>query len=60
MVIGRMPESSSFSAMSIGLEILSSTSISIGAPIEICRDRAPTMRAFSKRVTFGGPTETLS
>jgi hypothetical protein len=57
IVIGRIPISSSFRAMSIGLEKPSETSTSIGAPIDIWRDLAPTIRAFSKRVSFGGPTK---
>ena len=35
IVIGRMPISSSFRAMSIGLEKTSEASTSIGAPIDI-------------------------
>lgn len=59
-VMGRMPTSSSLRAMSMGLVRLLSTSIKMGAPMDICRDLAPTMRAFSKRVIFGGPTSTFS
>jgi len=55
IVIGRIPISSSFRAMSIGLEKPSETSTSTGAPIDIWRDLAPTIRAFSKRVSLGGP-----
>jgi hypothetical protein len=55
-----MPTSSSLRAMSMGLVRLLSTSIKMGAPMDICRDLAPTMRAFSKRVIFGGPTSTFS
>jgi hypothetical protein len=50
-----MPALSSSNAMSIGLEEPFATSISIGAPIEICKALAPTILAFSKRVIFGGP-----
>lgn len=67
IVIGRMPISSSFRAISIGLfspvppaERFSSSGRRIGAPIEICRDLAPTILAFSNRVIFGGPTSTFS
>ena len=60
IVIGRIPVSSSLRAMSIGLVSVSMTSISMGAPIEICSDLAPTILAFSKRVIFGGPTVILS
>ena len=59
IVIGRMPPSSSFNAMSIGLEKPSETSTSIGAPMDICRALAPTILAFSKRVILGGPMEIL-
>jgi len=55
IVIGRMPMSSSFRAMSIGFEKPSEMSTSMGAPIDICRDLAPTILAFSKRVSLGGP-----
>jgi hypothetical protein len=60
MVIGKIPTPSSFKAISMGLEIPSEMSISIGAPMEICRALAPTILAFSKRVTFGGPITTFS
>ena len=60
IVIGKIPLSSSLSAMSIGLVSVSITSMSMGAPIDICRDLAPTILAFSNRVIFGGPTEILS
>ncbi len=67
MVIGRIPISSSFNAISIGLlspvppaERFSSSAKRIGAPIEICRDLAPTILAFSNLVIFGGPTSTFS
>ncbi len=59
MVMGKIPESNSHSAMSIGL-VFSSASTRIGAPIEICSARAPTILAFSKRVIFGGPTVIFS
>jgi len=32
----------------------------MGAPMEICSALAPTILAFSKRVTLGGPTVTFS
>ena len=60
IVIGKIPVSSSLKAMSIGLVSVSMTSISMGAPIEIWSDLAPTILAFSKRVIFGGPTVILS
>jgi len=60
MVIGKTPASSSFKAMSIGLEMPSEMSMSMGAPMEICNALAPTILAFSKRVTLGGPTTTFS
>jgi hypothetical protein len=41
--------------MWMGLEISSVTWMRMGAPIEICRALAPTILAFSKRVSFGGP-----
>ena len=41
--------------MSIGF-VFSSASTKIGAPIEIWSALAPTIRAFSNRVIFGGPT----
>lgn len=59
IVIGRIPASSSLSAMSIGPVKVCWESMSIGAPIDICRALAPTTRAFSKRVSFGGPTVIL-
>ena len=59
MVIGSMPAPSSFNAISIGPVGPSDTSISIGAPIEICSALAPTILAFSKRVILGGPTVIL-
>ena len=55
IVIGSMPASSSFMAMSMGF-VFSAASTKIGAPIEICSALAPTILAFSKRVIFGGPT----
>ena len=57
MVIGSIPASSSFRAISIGLIGFSGGGIRIGAPIAICRALAPTIRALSKRVSFGGPTK---
>jgi len=59
IVIGRMPISSSFKAMSIGFEKPLDTSRSRGAPMEIWRALAPTIRAFSKRVSLGGPIKTF-
>jgi len=59
IVIGRIPASSSFNAMSIGLEKLSEISTSMGAPIDIWRALAPTILAFSKRVSLGGPIKTF-
>jgi hypothetical protein len=56
MVIGKIAMPISFSAMSIGLETAASASTRIGAPMLICKARAPTILAFSNRVTFGGPT----
>ena len=58
MVIGRIPDSSSKSAISIGPAREFGGSTKSGAPIAICRALAPTIRARSKRVTFGGPIET--
>jgi len=55
MVIGKIPAPSSFKAMSIGLENPSETSMSMGAPMDICRALAPTILAFSNRVILGGP-----
>lgn len=55
MVIGNTPAASSLSAMSIGPVKLCLESMSMGAPIDICRALAPTTLAFSKRVIFGGP-----
>lgn len=67
IVMGKTPISSSLRAISIGLfkpvpplERLSSRASKIGAPMEIWSERAPTIRAFSKRVIFGGPTVTFS
>ena len=57
IVIGKIPDSSSLKAISIGLERLSATSMRTGAPMDICRALAPTILAFSNRVSFGGPTE---
>ena len=59
MVIGRVPVPSSFRAICIGLERPSVISTSIGAPMDICRARAPTILAFSNRVSFGGPIVTF-
>jgi hypothetical protein len=59
IVIGNMPASNSFNAISIGPVNPSETSMSMGAPIEICRALAPTILAFSNRVILGGPTATL-
>ena len=59
IVMGSMLIDSSFRAMSMGLEIPSERSTSIGAPMEIWRALAPTILAFSKRVIFGGPIVTL-
>ena len=59
IVIGRMPISSSSRAMSIGLEKPSEASMSIGAPIDIWSDLAPTILAFSKRVSLGGPIKSF-
>lgn len=60
MVMGKIPLSNSLNAMSIGLASVEMISISIGAPIEIWSDLAPTIRAFSNRVIFGGPTTIFS
>ena len=59
IVIGRIPASSSLSAMSIGPVKPCLESINMGAPIDIWSALAPTIRAFSKRVSFGGPTVIL-
>jgi len=58
-VMGSMSAASSFSAMSMGPENPSETSTRIGAPMDIWRALAPTIRAFSNRVIFGGPTVIL-
>ena len=60
IVIGRMLALSSFNAMSMGLEKPSETSTSMGAPMDIWRALAPTIRAFSKRVSLGGPIKILA
>jgi hypothetical protein len=54
-----MPASSSCNAISIGLVKPPSTPTSMGAPMEICKALAPTIRAFSNLVIFGGPTVTF-
>jgi hypothetical protein len=59
MEIGKIPDSSSWIAISTGSINLACNSISIGAPIEICNARAPTILALSKRVNFGGPIRIL-
>src|SRR5437879_12917814 len=41
--------------MSIGDIVPSGSSSSTGAPIETCKALAPTTRAFSNRVSLGGP-----
>jgi hypothetical protein len=47
--------------MSMGLDKdVPSSSMSMGALIDICRALAPTIRAFSNRVIFGGPTTIFS
>lgn len=50
---------SSANANSIELVTPSGGSISNGAPIDSCRDRAPTILALSNRVSLGGPMRTL-
>ncbi len=60
IVIGSTPISSSLMAMSIGLAKFLVGSTKIGAPIEIWRALAPTMRARSKRVILGGPIQIFS
>jgi hypothetical protein len=57
MVMGSTAASSSLRAMSIGFERALDGPTSIGAPIAIWRALAPTIRAFSKRVSFGGPIQ---
>ncbi len=57
MVMGSVPASSSLRAMSIGFERALDGSTSIGAPMATWRALAPTIRAFSKRVSFGGPIQ---
>lgn len=59
IVIGKIPASSSFNAMSIGLESSSDASTSIGAPMDIWRALAPTILALSNRVSLGGPMRTF-
>jgi len=56
MVMGNVLALSSFNAMSMGPEKFLDGSIRIGAPMDICRALAPTILAFSKRVSLGGPT----
>lgn len=60
MLIGRTPSSSSIRAMSIGERVGSLMSNSTGAPIETWSALAPTTRARSKRVSFGGPISIFS
>lgn len=55
MLMGRTPSRSSTSAISIGDMVPSGSSRSTGAPIETCKALAPTTRAFSNRVSLGGP-----
>lgn len=56
IVMGRIPLSNSFNAMSMGLvKVVPSTSTSIGALMDIWSALAPTILAFSNRVIFGGP-----
>ena len=55
IVSGRIPLLNSKSAMSIGPAWASGVSTRSGAPIAICKDLAPTIRASSKRVSFVGP-----
>ena len=55
IVIGSMPRFSSSIAMSMGLEGATEASIRIGAPMAIWSALAPTIRAFSNRVSLGGP-----
>ena len=45
--------------MSMGFEAPLEGSTKTGAPIAICNALAPTMRALSKRVSLGGPTQIL-
>ena len=58
IVIGSIPVSSSKSAMSIGPTRYFGTSTIMGAPMAICRDLAPTIRALSNRVSLAGPIVT--
>jgi len=53
--IGRASSSSSIIAVPIGPLYGPSMGMKAGAPIAIWRDLAPTIRALSKRVSFGGP-----
>jgi len=55
IVIGKTPRFSSSMAMSMGLERSLVGCIKIGAPMAICRALAPTIRAFSNRVSLEGP-----
>ncbi len=55
ILIGKTPSSNSKSAISIGDIEASTLSSNTGAPIETCNALAPTTRARSKRVSFGGP-----
>lgn len=41
----------------MGFERVSEGSMRMGAPIEIWRALAPTIRAFSNLVSLGGPTQ---
>lgn len=58
IVIGRVPDFSSTSAISIGPARVFGGSTRIGAPIAICKALAPTIRARSKRVSLAGPIVT--
>jgi len=55
MEIGRASASSSIMAVWIGPLYCPSMGTKAGAPIAICSERAPTIRALSKRVSLGGP-----
>jgi hypothetical protein len=58
MEIGRASLASSIMASAIDSLTLSSIGTNDGAPIASCRDRAPTILAFSNLVSFCGPIRT--
>ncbi len=60
IVIGKIAASISFNAMSIGFRnaLFNPHQQELRTQL-ICNARAPTILAFSNRVTFGGPTFTL-